>query len=528
MNYFLKKAFTEIITAAVTIILLTGNLVSCSRKPDPEKPSSTPNNITYSENNSSAHGNTTYPGNTSSASGNTIYMKNISSNTGKVIYWEDTVTYAEETYIFEEDIITYEEDMIAYEEGMITYEEDMITYIEELSYYIEDMVTYEFGGNIDDMFFVVLRNHDYIDEQTVIYNPENHKQLKLAPILAKLAIGALVIIACVAITVATGGTGAVTIPSLLTLAVPYVESALAGAAFGAAIGGSISLIASGGDMEEFLYGAIEGAADGFMWGAVLSPGAVKLASLQLGKVTAPIKQTARYKNFSRIARESARIARNRVKDISNTFNEFLRPVLRSEVTRQIIKDIEYYTGFEGYAVINAALRNNTKKPAIRALAERISKFLKSRPQIKNSNLFRGENIPLKDLGARYKGLENVAGKSMGEMANTINNTVKNGKNIQTAADAFTSTSTEMKNTLGFATRGGNPKPRSVNVVREIQIGNKGVTGANVTNLSTFPKELEVILDTNLRTKVIGAYTKMEYYELTKEWYEVLHIIEQAL
>jgi len=479
MRYILNKACNEIIAATITIILLIGNLISCSpRKPDSEKPSSTPGNTTYSE--------------------------------ATTTYAEDTVTYAEKTQTYAED--------------MIMLSEDMITYTEDVTYYIEDMVFYEFGEYVDDMYVIVLHTQDYIDKHTVIYDPETGREFKFGPVLAKIAVGTAVIIACVALTVATGGTAAQSIPFILKIAIPYVQVAKAGAATGAAISGAISYITSGGNLEETFYGAIEGAADGFMWGAILSPGAVKLAKLQLGKATAPIRETASYKNFSQIAREG-------VRKISSKADDIIRPVLRSEVSKQILSDIEDYSRY-GYHKINGVLRGIINDPAIsptiRAQAARISNFLKSRPLLKNKTLFRGEHLKYDDLAKNY-GLENVRGKSTSELVDMINNSIKNGKTIQRTEPAFTSTSTELEKTAGFATNWGNPKMDHVIIRREIQTGSKGVTGANITELvdKNVSHELETLLDTNLRTKVIGAYKRTVRDDYGKV-HEVLYIVEQAL
>jgi hypothetical protein len=257
-----------------------------------------------------------------------------------------------------------------------------------------------------------------------------------------------------------------------------------------------------------------------MWGAILSPGgAVKLAKLQLGKVTAPIRETARYKNFSQIAREGAR-------KISSKADDIIRPVLRKEVTEQIFIDINYYSRW-GHKVINGVLRGILRdNPAIRAQAERISKFLKSRPLIKNNNLFRGEHLD-RDLFAKNYGFENVMGKSTDEFVDMINSSIKNGKIIQRTDSAFTSTSVELQKTAPFATNGGNPIMNHINIQREIRIGNNGVIGANIIDLSSYSHELEILLDTNLRTKVIGAYKKMIRSDDGK-LHEVLYLVEQVL
>jgi len=468
MKYIFYKASTEIIAMALTVILLTGNLVSCSpRKINPEKPSSTPSDTTYSED--------------------------------TTIYAEDTVTYAEKTQ--------------TYAEEQITLSEDMITYTEEVTYYIEDMVFYEFGEYVDDMYVVVLHTQDYIDEHTVIYDPETGRQFNIGPVLAKIAMGAAVIIACVAITVATGGTAASSVPFMLKIAIPYVKVASAGAATGAAISGAISYISSGGNIEKTFYGAIEGAADGFMWGAILSPGAVNLAKLQLGKATAPIRETARYKNFSQITRESVRRIGDKVDDI-------IRPV--TNMPAKVAECIDFYTGEVGFRKINGVLRARGNNPKIREQAAIISNYLKTQPLVKNTRLYRGESMGPDLIATRY-GAENISGKTMDEIVNIMNNTIKKGKNIPTTELGFTSTSQKWGDTVNrFAFH--KQHQLEIPFVTEIRIGNNGVTGANISNYSRYRNELEVLLDTNLRKQPINAYKEVIFFNGKRR--EVIHVVEQ--
>jgi hypothetical protein len=468
----------EIVVALLIVVLLTSNLISCSpKKVILEKPSS------------------------------------ISSDT---VYSEDTTVYAETTNIYSEDMQTYAEDLI-------TYSEDMTTYIEELTYYIEDMVFYEFGEYVDDMYVVFLHTQDYIDEHTVIYDPETGRQLNIGSMLAKIAVGTAVIIACITVTVATGGVGVSTVPQILAIAMPYVQVASAGAATGAAISGSINYIASGGNKEEFLYGAIEGAADGFMWGAVLSPGAVKLAKLQIGKVADASKNVSQITNFSAMAQRT-------VTTISNSVDDIIRAVTQNELIAkygnyglQIADDIKYYTGY-GFRKIQSTIWNNIDDPVIRGKIARISGFLKDQSLIRDVTLYRGDNLPVDLLAERY-GLRNVMGKTPVELAEMINKSTTVYVNA-----AFTSTSKELGNSIKYIAAHGTGKinPSNIKIIRELRIaGNtKGVFGADVSLLSKYPWQKEVLLDTGLKTKPVSAY--LERIRSGQAYHDVIHIIEEVL
>lgn len=86
--------------------------------------------------------------------------------------------------------------------------------------------------------------------------------------VAKYAIGSGVIVICVVLNAVTAGVSN-PIACLITAASKAsVTMAVKTAAFGAATKAIINAIKSGGNGEETLYGALEGSADGFMWGAI--------------------------------------------------------------------------------------------------------------------------------------------------------------------------------------------------------------------------------------------------------------------
>lgn len=86
--------------------------------------------------------------------------------------------------------------------------------------------------------------------------------------VAKYAIGTGVIVICVVLNVVTAGVSTPVTCFIAGAADASVSMAIKGAAFGAATKAIIRAIKSGGDVEEALYGALEGSADGYMWGAI--------------------------------------------------------------------------------------------------------------------------------------------------------------------------------------------------------------------------------------------------------------------
>lgn len=86
--------------------------------------------------------------------------------------------------------------------------------------------------------------------------------------VTKYAIGTGVIVICVVMNIATVGLSTPVTCFIAGAADASVSMAIKGAAFGAATKAIISAIKSGGDVEETLYGALEGSADGYMWGAI--------------------------------------------------------------------------------------------------------------------------------------------------------------------------------------------------------------------------------------------------------------------
>ena len=469
-----RKIVHEVITSVLVIILLLGNTLFC-----------------YADNDTSID---------------------------EIIYSEDTTIYAEDTTI-------YADNMVIYAEEMTIYAEDLNFYIEELTYYAGDMIYYQFGEYVDDIYIVALQTQEYIDQNTVIIDPETGKRLNIGSILAKLGAGITVIIACVTITVATGGAGGA---AILAIALPYVQVASASAAFGAAINGSINFVTSGGSGEKFLEGAIEGAADGFMWGAVFSPGAMKLAKLQIGKVSQAGRRVSQIKNFSELTRRTIATTSGNISNAMHAITEIELVRKYGNLGKQLVDDISYYTGY-GHEVINHALRLTNNDPVIRDRIARISRLLKDHPLPNGITVFRGNNTA-RDIFFEKFGIRNIKDLSDQGIVDEIARIIKNNPRTYTEP-AFTSTSIELGQTVkDFATYGVKARiPSNLKIIEEIRHtqNSTGTYGAAfIEKISRYPSEREVLLDIGLRIKPIDIYREKIFNR--GEWHDVIRIIYETL
>jgi len=169
-----------------------------------------------------------------------------------------------------QDSITLLEDTITFREELITYRIDTITFREELIRHLADSVYYRFGEYINGVYVIRLQNLEYINARIII---DNSPPLNISRIVGNVAIGGVVIVTSVLLPPL-----APALPPLMATIVKSINTAqvvhasLVAAALGASISGVQTYIQSGGDPRQTFYRAIEGAADGFAWGAVLSYG----------------------------------------------------------------------------------------------------------------------------------------------------------------------------------------------------------------------------------------------------------------
>ena len=183
---------------------------------------------------------------------------------------EDRIRRREDSTTYRDDTIIRWEDTIRYREDSIIYRDDTITYRDELMRYFEDSAYYRFGEAVNGIYVIRLQNQEYINAHIII---DNSPELNISRILGNVAIGGVVIITSFFLPML-----APSLPPLMAVIVTsintanVVQASLAGAAISAGISGVTTYIASGGDPNETFNKAIEGASEGFKWGAVLSYG----------------------------------------------------------------------------------------------------------------------------------------------------------------------------------------------------------------------------------------------------------------
>jgi len=173
---------------------------------------------------------------------------------------EDTITRREDTIIRREDTITYRDSMVLYRDTTILYRNELIKYLEDNTYY-------RFGEAINGVYVISLQKQEYIDSKITL---GDWPELDTSLILKNVAVGSVVIVAAVLMPYLAPG-----LPSVLAFIVTSIDAtavanaALTGAAISASISGIKTYVSTGGDPEKTFYRSLEGASEGYKWGAVL-------------------------------------------------------------------------------------------------------------------------------------------------------------------------------------------------------------------------------------------------------------------
>jgi hypothetical protein len=166
----------------------------------------------------------------------------------------------------------------------ITTKDETIIYQEELMKYLEYFSYYKFGESINGIYVIRLQNQEYINAHIII---DNSPELNIASIMGNIVIGGAVIVTAIVLPML-----APNLPPLVAIIVTNINAAhviqasLASAAIEASLSGITTYVKSGGDPRETFNRVIEGAADGFKWGAILAYGA-ELSSvvIKIGNTT---------------------------------------------------------------------------------------------------------------------------------------------------------------------------------------------------------------------------------------------------
>jgi len=178
---------------------------------------------------------------------------------------EDTIKRREDTTT--ERDFTYREDTTTYRNSIVLYRDSVILYRNELTKYLEDFSYYKFGEATNGVYVISLQNQEYIDSKIIL---GDWPELDISLILKNVAMGSIVIVAAVFLPFL-----APNLPPVLAFivtsidAAKVVNAALIGSAVSASISGIKGYIDSGGDPEETFYRSLEGASEGYKWGAVM-------------------------------------------------------------------------------------------------------------------------------------------------------------------------------------------------------------------------------------------------------------------
>jgi hypothetical protein len=512
-NWYGKKVFHQIISAFLAVFFLCGNLVSCQKNEQAVIPYASGGGFQFN--------------------GNDSFQ-----------------VYAPDNFIVSDDVIKF---------------------IEE-----------KFKGAVDEVFVSSISITE-LPEISDLIDPEHRIDTK--KIAANLAVGGVIILVCVLIPAAAPGLA----PQVVTALLAVPAQALVGAAVDTAITGIISYVKNNGDLKTVLYDSIEAGTEGFKYGAIFSAGAgaftalkaartaktgvSALAAARTGKTGAlpvtgqrsPVTGSQLPKDMPQIFDGDPRLpvtGSQLPKDMPQIFDGDPRlpvtgrrpPEVRTaagsravdsrsvearaaayirKVTglskdefikkygRQTYDDLVAWSG-KDYTKIQAYFRTHKGDPETKARAERLSAFLEKHALGESTTLYRGENVS-RDLLAEMYDLQNVRGKTAEEIVQAIKN-----KKTVTFNGGLTSTSRKggMNTVKSRATRSsGNPNPDNLPVIREIQVS-ADTKGVDISGISNYGYQQEVLLQNGLKTEVVDAY--VEKVVSNGKTYEVIHVVERVI
>ena len=175
---------------------------------------------------------------------------------------------------YSNEFIQYAEDLTEYAEDLTEYAEDLTEYSEDLTEYAEDFTYLYLGEYTDGIYSVQLQSQKYIKAYLEINGVHT---IDIEKIIAQLGIGAgtIIITAFVlpALPVLAGVTSTANYATrVCIMAIKLSKEAVVGAAFDAAISGTMKYYETNGDIKQTFYSTIEKSSEGFMWAAIISSG----------------------------------------------------------------------------------------------------------------------------------------------------------------------------------------------------------------------------------------------------------------
>lgn len=129
---------------------------------------------------------------------------------------------------------------------------------------LEEYLFDKYSECIDGVYVSILTPEEYKNMAIVL---DTGRQLDVHTIIKNIAVGSgTIIIASLLLPVLAPAAA----PRMAVIIADVLKDSLAGAALDAGISGVVEYVQSGKDTKSALYGALEGGADGFKWGAVIS------------------------------------------------------------------------------------------------------------------------------------------------------------------------------------------------------------------------------------------------------------------
>jgi hypothetical protein len=225
---------------------------------------------------------------------------------------EFTDTFSTDNYISTDDTVKVETEfhssLASFDGGGTTFYAD--------EYFVTDFEDYifdKYSEYIDGVYVTVLTPEEYKNALLVL---NSGKQLNINKIVRDVFIGTgSIVVTSILLPALAPGLA----PRMAIIITNIVRDAMLGAAFDAGISGVIEYVKSG-DTKAALYKALEGGAEGFKWGAIISSATNSFAEIRLLKQSQQIDDTL--VNFSENTNESRRGLTNSADDIANKTDQW--------------------------------------------------------------------------------------------------------------------------------------------------------------------------------------------------------------
>ncbi|MDR1949220.1 MAG: hypothetical protein LBQ38_07500, partial [Spirochaetaceae bacterium] len=165
---------------------------------------------------------------------------------------------------------SFENTLVEFDDGNMDFYSDAFT--DELANFIFD----EYSEYVDGVYVTTLTPDEY---NNALLTLESGQQVNISKIVKHLVIGGgAIILTSILLPALAPGLA----PRMAIIVTNVIKEALVGAVFDGAMRGIIEY-AESGDSQAAAYKAIEGGAEGFMWGAIIASGVTAFTEIKLAK-----------------------------------------------------------------------------------------------------------------------------------------------------------------------------------------------------------------------------------------------------